>query len=65
MQESYFQVKDKNVFIEVDAEKSKRLTGSLQKENKFMGEQIRRLTEEKIKVERKALENEKIVRRLE
>lgn len=43
----------------------KQVADSLQKENKFMSEQIKRLAAEKIKVEKKAADLERTIKKLE
>lgn len=42
----------------------KKYTESLQKENKFMGENIKRLSGEKMKAEKRALEAERRIKTL-
>ena len=65
LQESYFQLKGKSGFGEVEEDKSRKIIDSLEKENKYITEQIKRLSEEKIKVEKKASEHEKTIKKLE
>ena len=65
LQENYFQLKGKSGFGEVEEDKSRKIIDSLEKENKYITEQIKRLSEEKIKVEKKASEYEKTIKKLE